>query len=77
MLLPFVITTSFHSILERDLPVEDDQLNLRSRQFSDTDRITPKDVGRNFGWIIAGMENHDLSARELLQQILKIAISRD
>src|SRR5687768_1479589 len=66
------ITTS-----EWKLTVENDQLILRSGQFSDADRITPKDVRRSFGRIIAGTEDDDFSAWELLQQTLKIAVGRD
>ena len=63
------------TISERNLGVENDQLILR--QISDADRITPKHVRRDLGWIIAGKENDDFSARELLQQTLKIAVGRD
>src|SRR5688572_6723470 len=50
------ITTS-----EWKLTVENDQLILRSGQFSDADRITPKDVRRSFGRIIAGTEDDDFA----------------
>src|ERR1017187_9613316 len=59
------------------LPAENDQLIPRSRQFSDADRIPAKHLSRDLGWIIAGTQNDDFSARELLQQTLKIAVSRD
>ena len=64
-------------ISERNLSVENDQLILRSGQFSDADRITPKHVRGDFRWIVAGMENDNFSARELLQETLKIAVGRD
>lgn len=49
----------------------------RSRQFSDEDRIPAQHVRRDLGWIIAGTQNDDSSARELLQETLEIAVSRD
>jgi hypothetical protein len=65
------------TISERKLPIKNDQLILRSGQLSDADRITPKHVRRNLSWIIAGAEDDDFNARELLQQTLKIAVGRD
>jgi hypothetical protein len=46
------------------LPVEDDQTILGPGQFSDTDRVAAKDLGRNLSWIIARTENDDAGARE-------------
>lgn len=46
-------------------------------QLGDTDRITPKHLGRNFSWIIAGTENNDLGAGDLPQQALEIAVCRN
>ena len=50
---------------------------LSAAQLSDTDRIAPKQLGRNIGWIIAGTENDDLGARDLLQQTFEIAVCRN
>jgi hypothetical protein len=68
---------SRRTISDRKLPVENDQLIPRSRQFSDEDRIPAQHVRRDLGWIIAGTQNDDSSARELLQETLEIAVSRD
>src|ERR1700691_1760522 len=68
---------SRRTISDRKLPVENDQLIRRSRQFGDADRIPAKHVRRDLGWIIAGTQNDDFSARELLQETLEIAVSRD
>jgi hypothetical protein len=50
---------------------------LSAAQLSDTDRIAPKHLGRNISWIIAGTENDDLGARDLLQQTFEIAVCRN
>ena len=58
------------------LPVKDDQTILGPGQFSDTDRIAPKDLDRNLSWIIARAENDDVGVREPDQQIFEIAVGR-
>src|SRR6266852_2394879 len=50
---------------------------LGTWQLSDTDRIAPKHLGRNLGWIIAGTENNDVGPRESAQQPFEIAVCRD
>lgn len=64
-------------ILGRELSLENDHLTVRSGQFSDTNRITPKYVSRDLCWIIARTKNHDLGAWEVLQQTFKVAVRRD
>ena len=59
------------------LPLDEDQLVLRIGQFNDPDRITPKHICRNLGWIIAGTENDDFSRRELFQQTFEVVVGRD
>jgi hypothetical protein len=54
---------SRRTISDRKLPVENDQSIPRSRQLSDADRIPAKHVRRDLGWIIAGTQNDDFSAR--------------
>jgi hypothetical protein len=58
------------------LSIEDDQTILGTGQLSDTDRIAPKHLGRNLGWIIAGSENDYIGARDLAQQTPEIAVGR-
>src|SRR5216684_6381142 len=59
------------------LLVENDQMILGTRQLSDTDRIAPKHLGRNIGWIITGTKNDDLGARDLPRQRFEIAVCRN
>ena len=47
------------------LPVENDRMTPGAGQPADTDRIPPKDLGRNVSWIIAGTENDNLGVRDL------------
>jgi hypothetical protein len=70
-------STPIRCIRGQKLPVEDDQVILRTGQLSDTDRIAPKHLGRNLGWIIAGPENNDIGARDSAQQTFEIAVRRD
>jgi len=50
---------------------------LGTGQLSDTDRIAPKHLGRNPGWIIAGTENNDIGARQSAQQAFEISVCRN
>lgn len=56
------------------LPLENDDLVLGTAQFGDANRVTPKHVRGDFGWIVAGAENHNPSAGDVLQQAFEVAI---
>ncbi len=67
----------FKTTSKRELAAENQQSIRRGWQFSDTDGIPPDHVRRLFSWIVAGTKNHDISARELVQDPFEIAIGRD
>jgi hypothetical protein len=46
--------------------VENYQLVLGVNQLSDTDGVAPNHLGRDLSWVIAGTENDDLGAGDLL-----------
>ncbi len=67
----------YETTSKRELATENQQSIRRGWQFSYADGIPPNHVRRRFSWIVAGTKNHDISARELVQEPFKIAIGRD
>ena len=61
----------------QELSVEDDRAILGTRQFSDTDGISPKHLGGNLGWTIAVTKNDDIGAGDPAQQSFELAVCRD
>jgi hypothetical protein len=59
------------------VPIENDQLIVRSGQCRDTNRVTPQHVSCDLSWINAETKDDDSSLREPTQQTYKIAVGRD